>query len=127
MKMNKILALAAACLVAACCTIAYAAGPQVSLGWTAPTLNTDGTTITGPMTYNLYQAPASGQPFVKIQTGITGPSAVVSSGVSPGTVPCFTVTAVVAAMESAQSAQVCATLPLSVPGSPSKLIIITIQ
>lgn len=95
---------------------------SVPLYWTPPTTNTDSTPIAGPITYTLYQGSA-GAVTTKVQTGITGQSALVSSGLTPGTQTCFAVTAVVAGIESVPSNQLCVTIPPVVltPSSPTNL------
>lgn len=92
------------------------AGPTVKLKWSAPTANTAGAALTGATTYNLYQGACnSNATFAKIQSGIAGTSAVVSTGVTPGGTYGFRVTAVNAGAESAQSATVCASVAVSTP------------
>lgn len=53
-------------------------GTNVTLTWTAPTQNTDGSAITDPITYNLYAAtnctacPCTSPTYASIATGLTG-------------------------------------------------------
>lgn len=106
---------------------AYAQTHTAALAWTAPTTNTDGSAITGTITYNVYQATQTGTTaptLAKVQSGITGTTLTITAGLTPGTTQCFAVTAVVNAQESAQSAQSCAAIPFSTPNSPSQITIV---
>ena len=71
------------------------AGSNLTLTWTAPTQYTDGSPITDPITYNLYNA---GQ---LIASGLTAPTST-RMNLSAGN-PCYTATAVVNGAESDQS------------------------
>jgi hypothetical protein len=120
--MKRLLLAAFAAVITACAVIpasAQTTSTSVTVGWIAPTKNTDGSAITGTLTYNLYQGPPAG-PFVKVASGIAGTSDVVTS-LSEGN--CFAITAVetgtASSVESALSSTACATIP----GSPSGLTI----
>lgn len=89
---------------------------SVPLYWTPVVTNTDHTPITGAVTYSIYQGP-TGNETTKIQTGITGLSALISSGLTPGTQACFIVVAVVAGIEGIPSNEVCSTIGPEIPGS----------
>jgi hypothetical protein len=95
---------------------------SASLVWTPPTLNTDGSAIAGAITYNLYQGPCAG-PLVQVQSGLTVAAATVSTGLTPGQNTGFAVTAVVAGLESAQTAAACATIPFPQPNAPTLLTV----
>ena len=101
---------------------AKASPPQAALSWTAPTTNTDGTPITGTLTYNIYQGPTGA--LVKVQSGVTGLAATITTGLTGGSTQCFAVTAVVSGQESAQSNSACAAIPLSVPGAPGQVTVV---
>ena len=78
--------------------------------WTTPTLNTDGTTITVPLTYNVYEGVAGAE--TSVATGLTvntynTPSSVLKSG----TTICMKVTAVEGGQESVTSNESCKTFP----------------
>jgi hypothetical protein len=87
---------------------AFAEPPQDTLTATAPVLNTDGTTITAPLTYNIYQGPTAAT-LVKVQEGLTSLTTVVTIGVSYGVSACFAETAVENGIESALSNIACNT------------------
>lgn len=106
----------------AVCAVVYAA-VTASVSWTAPTTNTDGSKITGAITYNLYSgATATALPFTAVvQKGMSNTLTQVMSGLTAGVQTCFAATAVVATIESAQSTPTCytpaaATLTPSPPG-----------
>lgn len=107
--------------LAALSTLAFAqtVTQNIVLGWTAPTKNTDGSAISGALTYTLFQGPANG-PFVQVATGLTGTTTTVTSA-SAGN--CFTLAATEAqgatSTTSAPSPTVCALIP----GSPSGVTI----
>jgi hypothetical protein len=92
----------------------------VTLNWVAPTTNTDGSPITGAITYNLYQG-ASATTLAKVQSGLTATTAVVTAGLTPGTNEFFSVTAVAEGAESAEIAAVSAAIPALVPNAPTDL------
>ena len=105
--------------------LAWAVGPTAVVRYQAPTLNTDGTAITATLTYNIYQGPQGGT-LVKVQTGLTGLSAVVSTGLVAGTTQCFAVTAVAGSQESSMSTSACAAVNASTPGNPT-VVVVTIS
>lgn len=93
---------------------------SVTIRWTAPTENIDGTPVTANLTYNVYAA-LKGATKTKIATSTTGASTTVQ--VAPGT--CFEITAVAAgAGESARSTELCM---LAIPKPPSGVVFVTIQ
>lgn len=99
-----------------CVTGVKGAAPTASLAFTAPTSNADGTPVTGPLTYNLYQATASGTE-VKVATALAGSPITVSTGLTSATTFYWYVTAVNAGGESAPSNEACKTFPASPPGT----------
>jgi hypothetical protein len=92
----------------------------VTLNWTAPTTNTDGSPITGAVTYDVYQG-ASAAALTKVQSGLTTTTATVTAGLTPGAEEFFSVTAVAEGSESAQEAPVSAAIPALVPNPPTGL------
>jgi hypothetical protein len=105
-------------LLALCATSvsAQTVSQSIQLGWTAPTKNTDGSAISGTLTYTLFQGP-SGGPFVQAATGVSGTSTVVTS-ISSGN--CFSLAAVetvgVSVTTSALTPTVCALVPSPATG-----------
>jgi hypothetical protein len=93
--------------------------------WTPPTLNTDGSTITAALTYNLYQGTqvAGVATVLSVQTGITTATVTVTAGLTAGSTQCFAVTAVEAGQESGMSPQACVLIPLPKPNAPTSLTI----
>jgi hypothetical protein len=61
--------------------------------WQAPTANSDGSPIKGPLTFNLYRGPSASQ-LVKSHTGLPHTSFTVTAGLTPGHVIFFAVSAV---------------------------------
>jgi hypothetical protein len=97
----------------------FAAAPSAVLTWTAPTLNTDGTTITGAITYSVYKGATGAETF--FTAGITTTATTLAG--TPGTTQCFQVTAVVNGVESAKSNEVCKSFPNPVPAAPTGLTV----
>lgn len=93
-----------------------------TLNWVAPTANTDGSPITGTVTYNIYQG-ASAITLAKVQSGVTGTSTTVTTGLTPGTNEFFSVTAVVNGQESAEVVPVSVAIPQLVPKAPTGLTV----
>jgi hypothetical protein len=125
-KLISIIALSLVALVAQA-QAAPTATVALNINWTPPTLNTDGSAITGALTYNLYQGPKAG-PFVKVGNPITGTTTVVTS-TTGGT--CFEVTAVEAlspsgTAESLPVGPVCMIEPAA-PGGASISVTVTIH
>lgn len=93
----------------------------VTLAWNAVTTNTDGSSIVGPVTYDVYQG-LSSSTLAKVQTGITGLTATVTSGLTPGAVEFFSVSAVAEGSESAEEIPpVSVAIPALVPRAPTGL------
>lgn len=106
-----------ASLALACLALpAFAA--DVSLTCTPPTKNTDGSSITGAISYKFYRGTTAGtypvsQPSATCATTFTG--------LSPG-VNHFAVTAIVGGVESAFSVPTVATVPNPTPSPPTNLL-----
>lgn len=93
------------------------APPTASISFTIPSLNTDGTPIVGPLTYNLYQATTSGSE-TKVASALKGSPITVTTGLAPKTTVYFKISVTDAnGQESALSNEVCKTFPASVPGT----------
>lgn len=90
-----------------------AASITAALSWVAPTTNVDGTPITGSLTYNVYQGAINAVTLV--QSGITGTSVVISTGLTSGTTQCFAVVANEAGTASSESAETCKVIPVPTP------------
>jgi hypothetical protein len=100
---------------------AQGAGNTAALAWTAPTVNTDGSALTGALTYNIYQGAKGAE--VKSVSGVTTTTYTVSSGLTDGSTVCWYVTAVEGGQESASSAEVCKTFPPAIPQAPASLTV----
>lgn len=123
-RKTLILAIASlACMVANAQAVTTVPGPTIAVSWTAPTNNTNGTPIAGAITYNLYQGPQAGT-LVKVQSGITGTSGVITAGIVPGTVYCFAATAVANGNESVQTSPACGVVAIGTPNAPGQITII---
>lgn len=124
----------AAAFAALCLTEVHAqAGVRtVTIGWTAPTANTDSTALKLPLTYNLYLAggTAAAPTYTKLQSAIRFTSAVVTN-VPVGTNECVVLTTVDAnGSEGPKSAPIACLLvtappppPAPVPGAPTAVTI----
>jgi opacity protein-like surface antigen len=90
---------------------------SASITFTAPTTNTDGSALTLPLTYNLYQSSVSGAE-VKVATALKGSPIAVTTGLTPRTTYYWKLTTVDGGgNESALSNEVCKVFPASVPGT----------
>ena len=96
-----------------------AASTAITLTWMAPTTNTDGSAIAGPITYNIYSGATKTGTMAKVVSGLT---ATQNLAANP-TQPCYSVTAVVNGLESAQSGVVCVTggVVVSNPNPPGQV------
>lgn len=102
-------------------SVALAAALTTTVTWTSPTTNTDGSAITGPITYQLYVGPKGAE--VKYKTPVTSPPYVLVPTPPAGSQVCAEVTATVNAVESAPSAEVCANIPAPTPNPPTNVSI----
>lgn len=109
--------------------LAAAAGnTQVALTWTAPTTNTDSTSITDLAGYNVYYSTSSGGPYTQANAStVTGTNYAVT-GLTNGTAYYFVVTAIDSespVQESADSSEVNATpsaaVVATVPNAPGSV------
>jgi hypothetical protein len=91
----------------------------LTLSWTAPTANTDGTAVS-TLTYNVYQG-STCSALVLIQSSVGVPTYIIP-GVAAGPY-CFAVTAVENGVESAQSSAVSFTVKPPTPLAPTKLTV----
>lgn len=92
----------------------------VNLAWTADATNTDGSPITGAVTYNVYQGTAANA-LTKVQSGLTATSVTVNTGLTPGAEAFFAVSATAEGQESGQSTVVSIAIPALVPSAPTGL------
>ena len=90
---------------------AVIAGSDLTLSWVAPTTYTDGTPITDPITYNLYNN------GVLIASGLTSPTST-RMALAVGN-PCYSATAVVDGVESVPSSPCYAVSVIAKPKTPS--------
>lgn len=108
------------------CAMVHAAAPTATVTWGAPTANTDGSAITGAITYTVYMGGAGVSPLTTIaQSATPSTKTVISTGLVAGTTVCFAVKATVAAIDSAQTAPVCLALAATTltPSPPSKVTV----
>ena len=91
--------------------------PTATLTFTAPTTNTDGTPVDGPLTYEIFEGSASGQETLAAK-GVAGSPITVNTGLKDGTTVYFYVEPVSAAgTAAAPSNEVCKTFPAGVPSA----------
>lgn len=102
------------------CAQAISAPLSVALSWTAPTTFTNGSAITGAITYNIYQGASGAE--VSAQTGVSATSVTITTGLSAGSTVCWQVTAVVGGVESSRTTEVCETFPAQ-PNPPTNLTV----
>lgn len=91
--------------------------PVATITFVAPTLQSDKTPLTLPVTYNIYQGTASGAE-VKVASGV-GPNSpiTVSTGLASGETVYWYLTAVDDNGEGLPSNEVCKIFPAAVPGT----------
>lgn len=99
------------------CAQAIATTVNQTATWIVPTLNTDGSAITDPLTYNVYGGAAGKE--VLLKSGVT--TATYIAATTAGTVSCMQVTSVVDSIESARTPEVCVTPSFPVPSAPTGL------
>lgn len=95
---------------------------SVTLTWTAPTKNTDGSNISGAVTYNVYGA-IQGQTKVKLTATPISALTYTHNAATGGNTWCYTATSLVGGQESAQTAEVCGAVPAPIPNPPGNLTI----
>lgn len=108
---------------AQCATGALGQQPTATLTFQAVTLNTDGSSVAAPVTYNLYQG-TSAASLAKVSSTITpGTANSIKTGLTTGATYYFAVSATDAnGTEGAQSAVVCKTFPKAVPNATTVTI-----
>lgn len=100
----------------------------LTVNWTNPTLNTDGSALTDLASINVYRATSAAGPFAKIASvvpaaGAAVPTSYADTTAKAGTVEYYYVTAVnSASMESAPSATASGKVP-ETPNAPTNLVI----
>ena len=100
---------------------AQSATTQVTLSWTVPTQNTDGTSISGTISYNLYEATSSSGPWTKVQGELAATTEQLST-IAAGN--CFAITAVVAGIESGMSSAACIEQPKAPTALTTSVVLI---
>lgn len=100
---------------------AQVSSSQVTVSWTKPTLNTDGSAITGTVSYNMYEGTSATGPWTKVLGQLSAVAEELST-ITAGN--CFAVTAVVASVESALSTGVCLKQPDAPTGLTTSVILI---
>lgn len=99
-----------------CVNGAVGTAPTATITFVAPTKNTDGSAITGTLTYNLYQGTAAGAE-TKVASAIAGSPFTVSTGLVASTTVYWYLTAVENGVESAPTNEACKVFPGVVPGT----------
>jgi len=107
-------------LLLAVASLAQTAPNTATLTWTAVTADTDGSAISGAVTYNVYASAQGAAPTgAPLATGLAALSDAISTGLADGSTDCFNVTAVVAGQQSAYSNQACKSFPAGIPNAPT--------
>lgn len=88
-----------------------------SLTGTVPTQNTDGSLITGTITYSVYKG-AAGQAVKPLMVSGLSTPVYTAANLPGGTTQCFNMTASVNGAESAYSNEVCKLIPSPIPNPP---------
>lgn len=102
---------------ATCAVGTVGAAPVASITFSAPTTNTDGTPITGTLTYELFQGTATGQEKL-VASALAGSPISVKTGLADAVTYYWYVEAVNSAGNaSAPSNEVCKTFPAGVPSA----------
>ena len=100
-----------------CIEGAAGVAPTATLTFTAPTVNTDGTPVATPLTYELYEGSTSGAEAL-VASGLSSSPVTVSTGLKAGTTAYFYIRVVDAKGNvSAPSNEVCKSFPASTPAS----------
>ena len=100
-----------------CITGTAGVAPTATLSFTAPSTNTDGTPIAGPVTYEVYQGGTSGGETLAA-SGVKGSPLTINTGLKDATTIYWYVRVVDALGDiSAESNEVCKTFPAGVPSA----------
>lgn len=100
-----------------CAQGASGVAPIATIIFTPPVLNSDGSALSLPLTYNIYQSALPGLE-VKVATAQKGSPISISTGLTPRTTYYFRLSVSDASgNESGLSNEVCKTFPGSVPGT----------
>lgn len=100
-----------------CATGAPGAAPVATLTFAAVTTNGDGTPISAPVTYNLYQG-ASATTLAKVVTALVAGANTVKTGLTSNATAYFAVTVTDSlGTEGPQSNVACKSFPKSIPGT----------
>lgn len=119
--MRKILLVALMALTAGLVSAQAAAPSAFTITWIPPTQFVDGTILTGAVTYQMYVGVTGKE--VAYKTPVTSPPYVLVPTPAAGTSTCVQVTATVNGVESARSAEVCATVPFTAPNIPTAVAV----
>lgn len=95
-------------------------GSTAVLGWTAPVANTDGTPISGPITYTVYLL--SGSTSTPVAANLTTNMWTTPALATVGTI-CWDVTATVAGKESVATSPICVSVVAPTPNPPTGLTV----
>lgn len=114
---NLILGLVLSLLAAP--ALAQTTTTSLNLAWTAPTQNTDGTSITSTLTYQVFQGPKAG-PFVPVGTPVSTTTSVISS-VAAGN--CFAVETIETTSGGSTTSSLSSTACAEVPSPATGLTI----
>lgn len=104
-----------------CASGASGVAPSATITFTPPLKNTDGTAISGAVSYNVYQGTSPGGE-VKVSSGAVGSPISLTTGLSSGATYYWYITAVVGGVEGAASNEACKSFPKSAPAA----VVITI-
>lgn len=116
----SLLLLASSIATAATCSVVGLSGvaPVATINFPAVTVNTDGSAIAAPVTYNLYQGTAAGTETKVASNLVAGTANAVKTGLLPNTTAYFFITAVDAnGNEGGHSNEACKSFPNVVPGT----------
>lgn len=111
-------AMSSGAYAATCAVGASGVAPSANLTFPAVTLNTDGSGVAAPVTYNLYQGVAPGAEVKVASSLVAGTANQVKTGLIANATYYWYVTAVdVNGVEGAPSNEGCKSFPKVVPGS----------
>jgi hypothetical protein len=129
----KRLLLASLLALVACVAMGQTPTATASLSWVAPTTNTNGSTITAALTYNVYQAaavsgtcPAVGSAYTAVASGISGVADTLTLPAADfGTTQCFYLVAIETGVDSAASNIVSLAVPAAPlqPNAPTTVVV----
>lgn len=98
-----------------------ASAQSVTLNWGAVTQDVNGATLTGSVSYNIYQGTKGQAVKTKVASSVTT-TAALTSPLFSGKEVCWNITAVVGTDESVYSNEACKTFPKAAPKAPASLV-----